>query len=356
MFARRIAAVAAASLLGFASVHAAPAARQKPAPNPSQTRVVSPNLPGSSRSAVVWTARRTPDGQPDIQGVWANNTITPLQRPPQWAGKQFLNEQEMAALKKAAAAAVSDDSDAVFGDSLVLAALANEKGKSFEPSTGNYNNFWLVEREVDNRTSLIVDPADGRIPTLTPEAIDRAAAQAAHRRQSPADGPEDRPLGERCLTFGTPRVGAGYNSYYQIVQGPGYVAIVHELGHEVRVIPLEQRSHVGSRLRQWLGDSRGHWEGDTLVVETTNFSPKSNFQGSSTNLHLVERFRRVGEKTLNYEFTVSDSSVWTRPWTVLIPLKWTDDKIYEYACHEGNTGMEGILSGHRVEEKLEDRR
>ena len=172
---------------------------------------------------------RTADGQPDLQGVWANNTITPLQRPPQWAGKQFLTDAEMAALKQAAASAVADDSDAVFGDSLVLAAIANEKARSFEPSTGNYNNFWLVEREVDNRTSLIVDPADGRIPPLTPEAQDRAARLAAARRRSPADGPEDRSLGERCLTFGTPRVGAGYNSYYQIVQSPGYVAIIHEL-------------------------------------------------------------------------------------------------------------------------------
>ena len=299
----------------------------------------------------AYTPPRTSDGQPDIQGVWANNTITPLQRPPQWAGKQFLNDAEMAALKKAAASAVADDSDAVFGDSLVLAAIANEKARSFEPSTGNYNNFWLVEREVDNRTALIVDPADGRIPPLTSEAQARAAALAASRRRSPADGPEDRSLGERCLTFGTPRVGAGYNSYYQIVQSPGYVAIIHELGHEVRIIPVERREHVGKQQQQWLGDSRGHWEGDTLVVDTTNFSTKSSFQGSSRNLHLVERFKRVGQNTLNYEFTVSDPTVWTRPWTVMIPLKGTEDKIYEYACHEGNTGMEGILSGHRMEER-----
>ena len=313
----------------------APAAARSPQPEARKAYVVP----------------RTADGQPDFQGVWANNTITPLQRPPQWAGKQFLTDAEMAALKKAAASAVTDDSDAVFGDSLVLAAIANEKAKSFEPSTGNYNNFWLVEREVDNRTSLIVDPADGRIPTLTPEAQDRAAALAAARRRSPADGPEDRSLGERCLTFGTPRVGAGYNSYYQIVQSPGYVAIIHELGHEVRLIPIERHDHLGHNLRQWLGDSRGHWEGETLVVETTNFSPKSTFSGSSRNLHLVERFKRVSQKTLNYEFTVDDPTVWTRPWTVMIPLKGTEDKIYEYACHEGNTGMEGILSGHRMDER-----
>jgi hypothetical protein len=317
----------------------APAGARSPKPEARKTYVVP----------------RTADGQPDFQGVWANNTITPLQRPAQWAGKQFLTDAEMAALKKAAASAVADDSDAVFGDSLVLAAIANEKARSFEPSTGNYNNFWLVEREVDNRTSLIVDPADGRIPPLTPEAQDRAAKLAAARRRSPADGPEDRSLGERCLTFGTPRVGAGYNSYYQIVQAPGYVAIIHELGHEVRIIPIERREHVGPQLRQWLGDSRGHWEGDTLVVDTTNFSTKSSFQGSSRNLHLVERFKRVGQNTLNYEFTVSDPTVWTRPWTVMIPLKGTEDKIYEYACHEGNTGMEGILSGHRMDERNAER-
>jgi hypothetical protein len=302
-----------------------------------------------------WMAPRTPDGQPDLQGVWANNSITPLQRPAQWAGKQFLNDEEMAALKKAAAAAVDDSSDAVFGDSLVLAAISNEKAKSFEPSTGNYNNFWLVERDVNNRTSLIVDPQDGRIPPLTAEAQRRAAGLADARRSRPADGPEDRPLGERCLTWGAPRVGAGYNSYYQFIQGPGYVAIVHELGHEVRMIPVDGRQHVGQHLRQWMGDSRGHWDGETLVVETTNFSPKSTFQGSSDHLHLVERFTRVGPSTINYEFTVSDPTTWTRPWTVMIPLKGTDEKIFEYACHEGNTGMEGILSGHRVEEQAASR-
>jgi hypothetical protein len=283
--------------------------------------------------------------------VWANNNITPLQRPPQWAGKQFLTDEEVAALKKAVGNAVDADGDAVFGDALVLAAIENQKGKSFEPSTGNYNNFWLVERDVDNRTSLIVDPPDGRLPPLTPQAQTRSAALAEARRLRPADGPEDRSLSERCLTFGVPRVGAGYNSYYQFIQTPGYVAIVHELGHEVRIIPVDGRPHIGDRLRQWMGDARGRWEGDTLVVETTNFSPKSNFMGSADRLHLTERFTRISPTTLKYEITVSDPATWTRPWTAMIPLKGTDDKIYEYACHEGNSGMEGILSGHREEEK-----
>ena len=301
-------------------------------------------------TAPAWKVPRTVDGQPDLQGVWANNNITPLQRPPQWAGRQFLTDEEVVALKKAVGDAVDDGSDAVFGDALVLAALSNTKGQSFEPSTGNYQQFWLVERDISNRTSLVVDPQDGRIPPQTPEALAKAAAQANWRRLHPADGPEDRSYGERCLTFGTPRVGAGYNSYYQFVQSPGYVAIIYELGHEVRIIPTDGRTHVGSNIRQYLGDSRGHWDGDTLLVETDNFSPKSNFMGSADKLHLVERFTRVSPTTINYEFTVSDPTTWTRPWTAVIPLKGTTDKIYEYACHEGNTGMEGILSGHRAEE------
>ena len=314
---------------------------------PTATKVAS----GSSTKDKTWVVPRTQDGQPDLHGVWANNNMTPLQRPPQWAGKEFLSDAEMAALKKAAAAAVDAGDDAVFGDALVLAALANEKAKSFEPSTGNYNNFWLVEREVSNRTSLVVDPPDGRVPPLTQEARTRAAALGEWRRLHPADGPESRSLSERCLTFGAPRVGAGYNSYYQIIQSAGYVAIIHELGHEVRLIPVDARPHVGPQLRQWMGDSRGRWEGDTLVVETGNFSSRSNFMGSADKLQLVERFTRVSPTTITYEFTVSDPTTWTRQWTAMIPLKHTDDKIYEYACHEGNTGMEGILSGHRTEEQ-----
>ena len=216
-----------------------------------------------------------------------------------------------------------------------------------------YNQFWLVERDLNNRTSLVIDPPDGRIPGLTPAAQQAQQERAAYREAHPADGPEDRRLGERCVNFGVPKLGAGYNAYRQIVQTPDYVTIYHEMAHDVRLIPLDGRPHVGEGIRQWNGDPRGHWEGDTLVVETTNFSPKSNFNrgGAAENRHLVERFTRVGPYILNYEATITDPTTWTRPWTVLIPLKKSEDAIYEYACHEGNYGMKGILAGHRAQER-----
>ncbi len=313
-------------------------------------------------AADTWTVPRTADGQPDLQGVWANNSATPFERPKQLADRQFFTDAEMAELKKIADQIVGNDGDAQFGDGLILAALDRvTKPGSYDPATGNYNQFWLVEREFeDRRTSLVVDPPDGRIPALTPEAEKRRAAAAEYRKRHPADGPEDRPAGERCANFGIPKVGAGYNSYYHIFQSPGHVAILSEMAHDARIIPLDGRPHVDESIRQWNGDARGHWEGGTLVVETTNFSSKSEFRvgaqdglHSQENLHLIERFTRVGPNTLNYEVIVTDPTTWTRPWTALIPLKASPDKIYEYACHEGNEGMFGILSGHRAQEKSE---
>jgi hypothetical protein len=312
-------------------------------------------------AADTWTVPRTADGQPDLQGVWANNSATPLERPKQVANRKFFTDEELAELRKIADQIVANDGDAQFGDGLILAALDRiAKPGSYDPATGNYNQFWLVEREFDDRrTSLVVDPPDGRIPPLTPEAKTRQAAAAEYSKLHPADGPEDRPAGERCVNFGIPKIGAGYNSYYQIFQSPGHVAILSEMAHDVRIIPLDRRAHLDKTIRQWNGDARGHWEGNTLVVETTNFSPKSEFRAfldtlSQENMHLVERFTRVGPNTLNYEFAITDATTWTRPWTVMIPLKASSDKIYEYACHEGNEGMVGILAGHRAQEKAEE--
>ena len=298
-----------------------------------------------------WTLPRTPDGQPDLQGVWANNNATPLERPTEWKGKDRLTEAELAELKEAAEQATDGGQDALFGDQLVLAAIEKGKGVSYDPTTGNYNQFWIADRDFDTRTSLVIDPPDGRVPTLTEEAEQRRSARVAYRREHPADSWEDRPLSERCITYGVPRLGAGYNSYYQVFQSRDHVVILMEMIHDVRVIPLDERAHLDDAINQWHGDSRGRWAGDTLVIETTNYSPKSSFRGSSDNLHLTERLTLVGPNTLNYEVTIDDPTTWTKPWTVMISLRKSEGAVYEYACHEGNYGMEGILSGHRVQEK-----
>ena len=191
----------------------------------------------------------------------------------------------------------------------------------------------------------------GRIPDLTPEAQARRRDGVARRDEHPADTYTDRPLQERCVSYGVPRLGAGYNSYAQLFQSADHVVFLNEMIHDARVIPIEGQPHLPDRVRQLHGDSRGHWEGDTLVIETTNYSPQARFRGASDNLHIVERLTRVGPKTLNYEVTITDPTTWTRPWTVMIPLMGSDDAIFEYACHEGNIGMEGMLAGHRAEER-----
>ena len=299
-----------------------------------------------------WVAPRTPDGYPDLQGVWANNNVTPLERPEAWAGKETLSEEELAALRVSAASAVGDG-DALFGDQLVLAAIEGVEATSYDPTTGNYNQFWIADRDFNNRTSLVVDPPDGRIPALTPEAQERRRATFAYSRAHPADSYTDRPLQERCVTYGIPRLGAGYNSYQQIFQNADHLVFMNEMIHDARLIPLTGEPHLAESVRQLHGDSRGYWEGDTLVIETTNFSSTANFRGSSDGLHLMERLTRVGPRTLDYELTVTDPTVWTRPWTVRIPLMLSDEPMFEYACHEGNIGMDGILAGHRAEERAE---
>jgi len=267
-----------------------------------------------------------------------------------------LTDEELAGLKRTAAELFGEDAgDAAFGN-IFVGALTKKKYEASD-GVGNYNQFWLVERNFDNRTSLITDPPDGKIPALTPEAQQRDAARAEYRRLHPADGPEDIPLSQRCLARGLPLISAGYNSYYQIVQTPDYVVLHLEMMHDARIIPLDGRPHINQTVRQWLGDSRGHWEGDTLVVETTNFNDKPDGTvqiraSTDTNLRLIERFTRVSANTINYEVTVSDPTTFTRPWTFKIPWKQTKDQIYEFACHEGNEAMPGTLSGYRAQEKM----
>ena len=299
-----------------------------------------------------YTAPRNAFGQPDLSGIWMNNSATPLERPEQLAGRTTLSDEELAELtQKIAEFRDAEQAGDLLGDRLVQQALGNPEFQDFDVVTGNYNAFWLVERHLDNRTSLIVDPPDGRIPALTEAAAARAAERRAYRAEHPSDGPEDRTLGDRCLHFDAPRMGAGYNSYFQLAQTPTHVAIFQEMGHFTRVIPLDGRPRVDDGIRLWAGDARGRWEGDTLVVETTNYSPRTRFSGATANLHLVERYTRVGPGVLRHEITLRDADTWTRPWTVELLHESTTDPIFEYACHEGNYSMPGILGGARLEER-----
>ena len=304
-----------------------------------------------------WTPARTPDGQPDLQGVWLNNDATPLERPKALEGKQFLTDEEVTELRKRAARLFGGDlnSDAAGGDAFFLAALANPAVYKNPNATGGQGP---AERPFDNRTSLIVDPPDGKIPLMTPEGRQRrlaegAAAFAAARPIPPA-GPEDLSNIIRCITYGVPRLGgnAANNNYYEILQTPGYVVFVSEVIHDARIVPLDGRPHPPQSIRNWHGDSRGRWEGQTLVVDTANFSPKSSFLGSAENLHVVERFTRVASDRINYEITLTDPTTWARPWTAEVHLKQSNDNMYEFACHEGNQQiMADVLAGARAEEK-----
>jgi len=291
-------------------------------------------------AAKTWTAPRTADGQPDLQGLWTNATITPFERPKDLAGKEFFTEEEAAAYEKRVAANSNRD----------------RRGDTAEADVaGAYNDFWFDRGNKivpTRRTSLVVDPPDGKVPPLTPEAQKAATARAEISRRPP-EGPEDMGLPERCLlwpTAGPPLLPSGYNNNYQILQVPGYVVILTEMIHDVRIIPLDGRPHLPQHIRQWLGDSRGRWEGNTLVVDTTNFTDKTHFRGADRNLHLIERFTRVDPNTILYEFTVDDPTAFTKTWKAQAPLTKTAGPIYEYACHEGNYSMWNTLTGHRTEE------
>ena len=285
---------------------------------------------------------RTPWGDPDLQGLWTNATITPFERPATMGGKPVLTEQEAAEFEKETLRARDAD---------------NRAGGTDADLARSYNQFWYdrgTKVVGTRRTSLVVDPPDGRVPSLIPAAQQRADARLEARRRSPADGPEDRSLVERCILWpvaGPPMIPGGYNNNYQILQTPGYVVILIEMIHDVRIIPLDGRAHAPSSIQQWMGDSRGRWDANTLVVTTTNFTGKTNFRGSSEHLRLVERFTRVDPDTINYEFTIDDPASFPRPWTAAIPMTKTDGPIFEYACHEGNYGMTNLLSGARAEEQ-----
>ena len=299
-----------------------------------------------------WSVPRTPDGHPDFQGVWANNGMTPLERPKQFGMRATMTDAELADLKKKASA-MMDGGDAFFADELITAAIDGKtKFSSADTQVGNYDQTWLSDRIWDNRTSLIIDPPDGRIPAPAPGAAERARAQAAAQQgRGPADKASDLSLGTRCVSYGTPNIRAGYQSYFEITQGPGVVALRSEMIHDVRIFSTDKTSHVSPVIRQYHGDSHARWEGDTFVVETANYTANATRVGATDKLRTTEKFRRVSEDTLEYYVTFDDPTVWSRPWTLMIPLKMTGEKMFEYACHEGNYGLEATLRGAREQEK-----
>jgi hypothetical protein len=303
---------------------------------------------GSRKAA---PAARLADGRPDLQGEWSFATVTPLERPKEYADRATLTAEEAAKIEERA---------------------VRDQFVDRPPPPGNpgaYNRFWIdfgTEVVSTNRTSLVVDPADGRVPPLTAGGMAREEARAAKRKI--AAGPEDLPPWDRCLVgfnAGPPILPSGYNNNVQLFQTADHIVVLTEMVHDARVIPIDGRPALPSHIRQWRGDSRGRWEGDTLIVETKNFRSEGTgtlpldreFARSGLglsgdeNLHLTERFRRLDADTLLYEFTIDDTSIWTRPWTVSMTMRRNGERMYEYACHEGNYGMKGILSGARADER-----
>ena len=304
-----------------------------------------------------WVPRRLSDGHPDLQGVWDFRTATPLERPAAFADRETLTDEE-AAIVEAGAARFQDAADA----------------PPQEGNVGAYNAFWLdfgTTVGQDRRTSLVVDPPDGRIPSPAAGVErqvgsldeDLPGARPVRLRSAGigADGPEDRGLAERCLlgfNSGPPMMPSAYNNNMQLIQTSDYVVILNEMVHDARIVPLDGRPHLPGHIRHWTGDSRGHWEGDMLVIETRNFTDKTaSFDpsaltavGTGATLRLTERFTRVGEETLMYEYTVDDAETFSQPFTVALPMRLSDVPIYEYACHEGNYGMMNLLAGARAAE------
>ena len=298
---------------------------------------------------------RTADGHPDLSGVWDFRTVTPVERPTELADKAFLSEEEVAAYAAERVRANNADLDRE-GKKQITTSRGQVNGTSETRDLAlAYNDFWwdrgtaVVETR---RTSLVVDPPNGRIPPLTDAGAERAA-ERLRINQRPTEGPEDRPLGERCVTgfnSGPPMLPAAYNMNVQIFQTADHIVLLNEMVHNARIIPLDGSDHGTVPL--WTGVSRGHWEGDTLVVETKNFLRETSFRNSSKNLHLIERIQRLSEDSLLYTFTVTDPTTWTAPWTVELPMRLSDLPIFEYACHEGNYGMDGTLTGARAIEQV----
>ena len=327
----------ALSTLAVAGQAAPPA---QPAPTAGQLVLKSRKAPARKS-----TSTHTPWGHPDLQGIWSNATTTPFERPSNLSDKEALTDEELAKLDREGAARRSTDNAPRQGD------------------PGTYNESWWERGNLLKQTALIVDPPNGKVPPLTPEGEKRVAQRAkAIQGRGESDSWEDHNLHERCILYhGIPPLPTGYNNNYQILQTPQYVVIRYEMLNDERIIPLDGRPHLGKGIRQWFGDSRGHWEGDTLVVETTNFNAAAGglyelgsvtrLQGTGESLRIIERFKRTDADTIDYRFTVDDPTVFTKQWTGSIPYTRIAGPLFEYACHEGNYAMEHMLAGARAQEK-----
>ena len=344
-------------------------ATQAPVPAKKTATVKKP------AAASTWVVPRTPDGKPDFHGLWTNATVTPLERPK--GAKEFLTPEEVIAAEKRGNRDDEEDTDAQRGTKDDAAAQASRavreerrqervaSGAGGDAATGNYNAVWwqLGKRALANNRSSIIVGADGRLPH-TPEAEKLLDETREYVKDHPADGPEGRDNIERCLAWissGPPMLPTFYNNTYQIIQTPHSVGILVEMIHDLRIIPTDSQAHLDPAVRQWVGDSRGHWEGDTLVVETTNLNSKRNFIGggggrsglapNNDRMRVVERFTRTAPDILLYQFTVENPAIYTHPWSGEIPMRATTEPLYEYACHEGNYALVDILAGARAEEK-----
>ena len=334
---RFLASTAVVGILGALLLAPARVATQAPA---TGSNTPAPTTTARTRT---WTVPRTSDGHPDLQGFWNNTTYVPLERPKDVTKEFYTREEAVERVKRAAA----------------------EESEQTEPGTiadvhYDFTQFGLDRSQspigLNLRTSLIVDPPDGRLPPMTEEGRKRNAARAEARKRMGAatDAVQNQPLSVRCILMdrdGPPMLPGAYNNNYQIVQTAGTVMILVEMLHDVRIIPTDPRPHLPQNVRQWEGSYRGRWEGDTLVVETTNFTDKTAYQGSSENMKLTERFTRVDENTILYRFTVDDPATWTRPWSAELPMTKAIGPLFEHACHEGNYGLANTLAGARAEEK-----